>query len=92
MVLAGMDLPNHPADARAIVPQQNEQVLDDESLLRQPVGQLHMGQALPVCAHLVPALDDVDSPASEDPMGLVGGPEIQVKEGLVVFLSRPVPG
>jgi hypothetical protein len=51
-----------------------------------------MSQALLVCADLVPALNNVDSLVSENPMGLVRSFEIQFKNGLVILLSRSVVG
>jgi hypothetical protein len=51
-----------------------------------------MSQALLVCADLVPALNNVYSLVSKNPMGLIRSFEIQFQNGLVILLSRSVVG
>jgi len=92
MILAGVNLPDDPTNTRAVVSQQHEEVFDDESLLRQLVDQFHVRQALLIGADLVPALNDVYPLVSKNPVGLIRRFELQVKNGLVILLSRSIPG
>lgn len=43
MVLAGVNLADHTADARTIVAQKHKEVLNDESVLAKLVDQFHVG-------------------------------------------------
>jgi hypothetical protein len=56
-----MNLPDHPANTRTIVAQEDKQVFDDKAILSQLVDQFHVGQALLVRTNLVSALYDVNA-------------------------------
>jgi protein-tyrosine-phosphatase len=61
VVLAGMNLPDYPANTRTIVAQEDKQVFDDKAILSQLVDQFHVGQALLVRTDLVSAFYDVNA-------------------------------
>jgi hypothetical protein len=73
-----MDLADYPAYPRAIVPQNDKKIFDDEAAARHFVDQFHVSQPLLVRTNLVPALDDVHSLAPKYAVGFAGGFEIQV--------------
>lgn len=58
MVLSRMDLRQYPADSGPVVSENDEQVVDLQTHLRQLVDDLHVRQSLLICADLVLALDD----------------------------------
>lgn len=53
-----MDLRQYPADSGPVVSENDEQVVDLQTHLRQLVDDLHVRQSLLICADLVLALDD----------------------------------
>ena len=85
-----MNLPDDPAHARPIVPQDHEQVFDNEPIRTQLVYNFHVCEALLVGTNLVSALYNVDSLVPENSMGLMRSLEIQVEDSLVILLSRSV--
>ena len=61
MILAGMDLPEHSADARPIIANHDKQILYNKANRRQLVDDFHVREALLVRANFVLALHDINT-------------------------------
>jgi hypothetical protein len=59
VILASVNLPDHPAHPRTVVSQEHKQILHNESILGKFVDNFHVRQPLLVGADLISTLDDV---------------------------------
>lgn len=88
MILPRVQLSQHPADARSVVSEDDEQVVNLEPNFRQLVDDLDMRESLSVRANLVLALHDQYAARFQNPERLCRSPEVQVEDGFMVFLGR----
>jgi hypothetical protein len=92
MVLAGMNLFEHTADARFASAHHDKQVFTDEADRRQLVDDFHMCEPLLVGAHFILALHDAQAFRTQDPPGFAGAVKVQVQNSFVVLLFCPIAG
>jgi len=86
MVLACMHLAKNPADPRAIISQDYEQVFNDKAVASELIDNLNVRKALLVCANFISALNDENPLRFQNSLHLVRGAEIQIQNCLVVLL------
>jgi hypothetical protein len=91
MVLPGVSLREYAAHAGLVPTDQDEKVFDDEPPRREVADQFDMSEPLLARTHFILALEDEHAALSEDPPGFIPCPEVEVKDGFVIFLARPVP-
>ena len=87
MILPGVDLFDHAANAGSVFADDNEQVFGDETHLFVGVHDLDVSEALAVGADFVLAFDDEDASVAEDAVSLDAGLDVEVKDGVVVLAA-----
>lgn len=76
MILSRVHLALDSAYTRAVESYHHEKVLGVKPEFLEVIYEFDVGQVLGVCADFVLTLDDEHAPVSQDPMGLIPGPEV----------------
>lgn len=86
MVFSRMNLSEHPAHSGTPSLEQNEEVLGYEPFPFELIDHLDVCQPLPIGAHFVSALHDVDTVRLQHTIRFERLAEIEVQDGFVVLL------
>jgi len=70
VTLPSVNLALHPTDSRFTPADYYKEVFGYEASIRQHVDYLYMGEPLPISAHFILTLDDVDASSAQNTSGL----------------------
>ena len=88
MVFARVNLPEYAAYSGFVHAHDHEQILHNEAQLIQLVDDFDVSEALLVGANLILAFHDVNTLRFEDTVSFLRSFEVQVEDGVVIFLRR----
>ena len=86
MILARVNLPEHAAYAGFVHADDHEQILHNKTHSVQLVDDFDVREALLVGANLILAFHDVNTLRFEDTVSFLRSFEVQVEDGVVIFL------
>jgi len=88
VILARVNLPEYAAYAGFVHADDHEQILHNEAHVVQLVDDFDVREALLVGANLILTFHDVNTLRFEDTVSFLRSFEVQVEDGIVIFLRR----